>query len=86
MMRDFFHSDQVPRATTQKSLSNGVSLGLGGRRLRKINCSRRARFLRRRSIREEKFRLMMPARIQKPKSCRFTYSSSTLQPIDFMGR
>lgn len=48
-IRERFHADQYRRATTQKSLSNGPSLGLGCLRFSAVSCCCRARFSRSRS-------------------------------------
>ena len=43
--RECFHAGQTRRASTQKSLSRKLSLGLARLRLNTINCCRSARFL-----------------------------------------
>src|ERR1700737_5005634 len=45
-MRERFHAGQKRRASTQKSLSRKLSLGLARLRLNTINCCRSARFSR----------------------------------------
>ncbi len=63
--RDCFQADQNLRASTQKSLSRGLSLGLGFLRFRTVSCCRSARFSRSRLWRERKKRATAPNQSQK---------------------
>ncbi len=79
--RACFHSDHKRRAITQKSLCGQPTLGRESRRLKTINCWRRAMFSNNKSRRDEKRRRNNPIRSLSRRSMANLYISN----VDSLG-